>query len=207
MPIQVAIVDGHSLARYGLRKLLAQHADIEIVSECGSAADARRVFAGGQPQVVIMGLALPDGDGLRLAQELRDRNQDLGIVMLTSGHVEGVLFRALEAGMSALVSTIDPVDHMVTAIRHAAVAPSSFSAPALGQALARRRTVQDRLALSPREMEVLRLLRDGLSVPAVARQMCISPSTAKTHVAHLYDKLGAANRAQALMTAVNQGLA
>jgi DNA-binding CsgD family transcriptional regulator len=72
--------------------------------------------------------------------------------------------------------------------------------------VARRRATQDRLALSPRETEVLRLLHDGLSVPAIAVEMFISVSTAKTYVARLYEKLGAANRAQALMTAMHHGL-
>ena len=92
------------------------------------------------------------------------------------------------------------------AIRHAAVAASSFTASGLAVALARRAPRAGRLALSPRETEVLRLLRDGLSVPAIALEMFISLSTAKTYVARLYEKLGAANRAQALMTAMHHGL-
>ena len=95
---------------------------------------------------------------------------------------------------------------MLSAIRHAAVAASSFTASGLATAVARRRTVQDRLALSPRETEVLGLLHDGLSVPAIALEMFISMSTAKTYVARLYEKLGAANRSQALMTAMHHGL-
>ncbi|HXZ64197.1 MAG TPA: LuxR C-terminal-related transcriptional regulator, partial [Streptosporangiaceae bacterium] len=91
-------------------------------------------------------------------------------------------------------------------IRHAAVAASSFTASGLAVAVARRRAMQDRLALSPREAEVLRLLHDGLSVPAIAVEMFISVSTAKTYVARLYEKLGAANRAQALMAAMHHGL-
>ena len=95
---------------------------------------------------------------------------------------------------------------MIAAIRHAAVAASSFTASGLAVALARRQTAQERLALSPRETEVLALLGDGLSVPAIAARMFISQSTAKTYVARLYEKLGAANRAQALMTAIHHGL-
>src|SRR6266516_3981151 len=91
------------------------------------------------------------------------------------------------------------VDEILASIRHAAVAASSFTASGLAKAVARRRTTQQRLALSPREAEVLRLLGDGQSVPTIARAMFISQSTAKTYVARLYEKLGAANRAQALM--------
>lgn len=206
MQIRLAIVDGHTLIRYGLRELTAQHADIEIVAECESAADAPRVLATAKPDVVTIDVSLPDGDGLQLARDFRDRYTGLGIVMLTSQNEDDVLFRALETGVSAFVSKTAPVEEVLAAIRHAAVAACSFTASGLAVALARRRTVQDRLALSPRETEVLRLLRDGLSIPAIALAMFISQSTAKTYVARLYDKLGAGNRAQALMTAVHYGL-
>ena len=206
MPIHLAIVDGQTLVRYGLRELVRQHSDIEIVAECQSAADAPRMVAAAQPDVVTVDVTLPDGDGLRLAREFRDRYSDLGIVMLTSRQADDVMFRALETGVSAFVAKTAPLEEVLSAIRHAAVAASSFTASGLAMAVARRRTMQDRLALSPRETEVLHLLHDGLSVPAIALAMFISLSTAKTYVARLYDKLGAANRAQALMTAVHYGL-
>jgi DNA-binding NarL/FixJ family response regulator len=206
LPIRVAIIDGHPLTRYGLRELVARHPDLEIVAECGSAVDAPRVLGATQPDVVTMEVAFPDGDGLRLARELRDQHADLGIVILTAQGGDGVLFRALEAGASAFVAKTAPADDVLEAIRHAAAAASSFTASGLALALSRRRAVQARLALSPREAQVLGLLCDGLSIPAVARTMFISHSTAKTYVARLYDKLEAANRAQALMTAVRYGL-
>jgi DNA-binding NarL/FixJ family response regulator len=206
MPIRLALVDGHTLTRYGMRELVAQHADIKIVAECASAAGAHHMLATARPDVVTVEVGLPDGDGLRLAREFRDLYADLGIVILTSQGQDDVLFRALETGVSAFVGKTAPVDEMLAAIRHAAVAASSFTASGLAVALARRRTAQDRLALSPRETEVLYLLRDGLSIPAISLRMYISPSTTKTYVARLYEKLGAANRAQALMTAVHHGL-
>ena len=206
MSIRLAIVDGHTLTRYGLCELVAQHPDIEVVAECGSAAQAARVLAAAAPDVVTVDVTLPDGDGLQLARELRDSQADLGIVMLTSHGEDDLLFRALETGVSAFVPKTAPVDEVLGAIRHAAVAAASFTATGLATALARRRTMQDRLALSKREGEVLALLQDGRSIPAIALEMYISQSTAKTYVARLYEKLGAANRAQALMTAMHYGL-
>lgn len=206
MTIHLAIVDGHTLTRYGLRQLVAQHADIEIVGECGSAALAAETVARSEPDVVTIDATLPDGDGMRLAREFRDRYAGLGIVMLTSRGEDDVLFRAMETGVSAFVAKTAPTDEVLAAIRHSAVAASSFTASGLAVAITRRRTVRERLALSPREAEVLRHLRDGLSIPAMAVAMYISQSTAKTYVARLYDKLGAANRAQALMTAMRYGL-
>jgi DNA-binding NarL/FixJ family response regulator len=206
MTIRVAIVDGHTLTRYGLRQLVLEHTDIEIVGECCSAAEAFDLVGRVCPNVVTMDAALPDGDGMRLARDLRDRYAELGIVMLTSRGEDDLLFRALETGASAFVAKTAPVEEVLAAIRHAAVAAASFTATGLAGALSRRRTGADGVALSARELEVLRLLRDGLSVPALAAAMFISQSTAKTYVARLYDKLGAANRAQALMTAVHRGL-
>jgi DNA-binding NarL/FixJ family response regulator len=206
MPIQLAIIDGHTLIRYGLRELVARHGDIEIVTECRAAADAPRMIAAARPDVVTVDVALPDGDGLQLARDLRDSYADLGIVMLTSKHEDDVLFRALETGVSAFVAKTAPVEEVLAAIRHAAVAAASFTASGLAMALARRRGVHDKIALSPREREVLNLLHEGLSIPAMAVELYISVSTAKTYVARLYEKLGAANRVQALMAALHHGL-
>jgi DNA-binding NarL/FixJ family response regulator len=206
MDIRLAIVDGHTLIRYGLRELASQHPEIQIVAECDSMANAWRMLQAVQPDVVTADVTLPDGDGLQLARQMRDLRNDLGIVLLTSNAEDDVMFRALETGVSAFVPKTAPLDELLTAIRHAAVAASSFTATGLAAALARRSAAQDRFALSGRERQVLHLLRDGMSIPAIAQTMFISTSTAKTYVARLYEKLGAANRAQALMTAVRYGL-
>jgi DNA-binding NarL/FixJ family response regulator len=176
------------------------------VAECASAAEAARVVATERPDVVTLDTSLPDGNGLRVAREFRQRYPGLGIVILTSQDEDAVLFRAAEAGASAFVSKNAQADEVLSAIRHAAVAPASFTAPGLAAALSRRRRLQERLALSQRETEVLRLLGDSMSIPAISAAMCVSQSTAKTYVARLYKKLGAANRAQALMAAVRCSL-
>jgi DNA-binding NarL/FixJ family response regulator len=206
VPVHLGIIDGQTLVRYGLRELVAQQSDIEIVAECQSAAEAPDMVAAARPDVVTVDVVLPDGDGLQLAREFRERHANLGIVVLTSQQDDDVLFRALDSGVSAFVAKTAPLAEVLSAIRHAAVAASCFTAAGLAMAVARRRAMQDRLALSPREAEVLRLLHDGLSVPAIAVEMFISVSTAKTYVARLYEKLGAASRAQALMTAMHHGL-
>jgi DNA-binding NarL/FixJ family response regulator len=206
MSIRLAIVDGHTLTRLGLRELTAMHPDIEIVGETASASVAPTLVANASPNVVTVAVSLPDGNGLALARELRALYPGLGIVILTGFGEDDVLFRALEAGASAYVAKTAPVEEVLSAIRHAAVAASSFTASGLASAVARRRAIADRLALSQRESEVLGLLQQGLSIPAIATQLYISQSTAKTYVARLYEKLGAANRSQALMAALYHGL-
>jgi DNA-binding NarL/FixJ family response regulator len=203
--IRLAIVDCQTLTRHGLRDLAAQNPDLEIVGECENAAEAPAMLAMAKPDVVTVDVSLPDADGLQLAREFRDLYANLGIVILTMENEDDILFRALEQGMSAFVPKTAPVDEILGAIRHAAVAAASFTASGLAMAVARRRTVP-KLLLSPREMEVLKLLHEGRSIPLIAQELYISVSTAKTYVSRLYEKLGAANRAQALMAALHHGL-
>jgi DNA-binding NarL/FixJ family response regulator len=204
--IRVVVIDGHTLTRFGLNCLVGEQPDIEIVAEAALASTALAVVAQAKPDVVVLDIMLPDGDGLRLARDLRDRYADLGIVLLTSNGEDDVLFRALETGVSAFVSKAAPNAELLAGIRHAAVAAASFTATGLAMAVVRRGRAADRFRLSPRETEVLGMLGEGLSVPAIARTLFVSQSTAKTYVARLYEKLGVSNRAQATMAALRLGL-
>ncbi|MGW6937213.1 response regulator [Lentzea sp. NPDC054927] len=206
MSIRVVIVDGHTLTRMGLKSLAAANPDLQVVAEAETAAEAPGIIAAAAPNVVTVAVGLPDANGLKLARELRDRYPTLGIVVLTAHGEDDVLFRALETGASAFVGKSAPETEILCAIRHASVAASSFTAAGLALAMARRQSTTARLALSPREREVLALLREGESIPAIARTLYVSPSTAKTYVSRLYEKLNASNRAQALMAALRHGL-
>lgn len=153
--------------------------------------------------VAMIAAVLPDGDGVALARALRERDPRLGIVVMAAAEHDDLLFRAMDAQASAYVAKSAPATEMLAAIRHAAVAPQSFTASGLARALGRRRTGE---LLSPREREVLALLMDGLSIATIASTMHLSHSTAKTYTARLYEKLGAANRTQALRAALRLGL-
>jgi DNA-binding NarL/FixJ family response regulator len=155
-----------------------------------------------RPDVLVLDVVLPDTDGLQVARELRGRYADLGIVLLASNGQDDVLFEALESGVSAFVTKTAPTDEVLAAIRHAAVAATSFTATGLATAMARRERASIQPLLSPREAEVLALLGEGMSVRAIASSLCVSLSTAKTYTARLYEKLGASNRTQAIMAAL-----
>jgi DNA-binding NarL/FixJ family response regulator len=200
------IIDAHPVTRLGLALMVNGQSDLLTVGEAGSAAEAISVIAQLQPDVVSIGLSLPDRPGLELAAELRDRFEGLGIVIFTARGEDDVLFRALETGASAFVSKTASSPEILGAIRHAAVAASSFSSRGLAAALRRRQSAPALPALSERERQVLVLLLAGLSVPDLALKLHISASTAKTYVARLYDKLGANSRTQALLAAVRLGL-
>lgn len=204
--IRLIVVDAHPLVRWALQRIAADQPDLTMVGEAADAVDAINLAYALQPDVITVDCSLPDGQGWALAADLRDRYPKLGIVILTADCTDEYLFRALDCGASAFVPKSAPVQEVVGAIRHAAVSATAFSASGLAQAMRRRAGAVQRSMLSPREHEVLVLLRDGLSVPEVASQIYVSLSTAKTYVARLYEKLGANNRAQALMAAVRLGL-
>jgi DNA-binding NarL/FixJ family response regulator len=203
--VRIIVVESHPVTRLGMTQLLSAEPELELTGAVTSAAECRALLAVEQAHVVTIGTSLPDVDGLAFARELRDRYADLGIVILTSSVEDDVIFRALDSGASAFVSKSVPVGELLSAIKHAASSASSFTASGLAAALRRREQAKTGI-LSPREREVLQLLAEGHSIPSVAASLYVSVSTAKTHVARLYDKLGADNRAQALMVAVRLSL-
>jgi DNA-binding NarL/FixJ family response regulator len=205
VPTTVLLIDDHELIREGLRRAFERDPDFHVVGEAASVAEGVALAQSLKPEVVVTDVRLPDGSGLDATRQIRRSLPDAGIVVLTMYAGDEQLFGALEAGASAFVAKDSPADDVVAAARHAASAPTSFTAADLANAM-RRRMAPTGPQLSPREREVLQLLADGLAVAQIARRLYISESTAKTHISKLYEKLGAGNRAQALMTAMRLGL-
>ena len=201
----VVLVDDHDLIRQGLARAFERHDDFTVVGEAGSVAEGLQQVAASRPSVVVTDVRLPDGTGLDLVRSLRKESPEMGIVVLTMYAGDEQLFEALEAGASAFVAKDAPSDDVVAAARHATVSPRSFTAANLADAM-RRRMTPSGPQLSPREQQVLQLLADGLGVAGIARQLFVSESTAKTHISKIYEKLGAANRAQAIMNAIRANL-
>jgi DNA-binding NarL/FixJ family response regulator len=202
---RVLLVDDHDLIRQGLRRAFERAEDFTVVAEASSVAEGLAVAAQHKPDVVLMDIRLPDGSGLDAVKKLRAANPQMGIVVLTMYAGDEHLFGALEAGASAFVPKDAPAEDVVAAARHAAASPEAFSAADLANAM-KRRLAPSGPQISPREREVLGLLADGLAVAQIAKKLYISESTAKTHISKLYEKLGAGNRAQAIMTAMRMGL-
>ena len=202
---RVLLIDDHDLIRQGLAHAFERHEDFEVVGQAGSVAEGKRRFAELKPDVVVSDVRLPDGTGLDLVRDIRAGGHDTGIVVLTMYAGDEQLFAALEAGASAFVAKDAPSDEVVAAARHALVSPRSFTAADLAGAM-RRRMTPSGPQLTQREAEVLSLLARGFSVSAIARSIFVSESTAKTHISKIYEKLGASNRADAIMKAVRSGL-
>ena len=203
--LNVLLVDDHDLIRQGLARAFERQSDFTVAGEAGTVAEALAMVGSVNPDVVVTDVRLPDGTGLDIVRGLRKKNPDIGLVVLTMYAGDEQLFAALEAGASAFVAKDAPADDVVAAARHAVVAPRSFTSANLADAM-RRRMEPTGPRLSPREQEVLDLLAEGLGVAAIARKMYVSESTAKTHISKIYEKLGAANRAQAIMAAIRAGL-
>ena len=203
--LNVLLVDDHDLIRQGLARAFERQSDFTVAGEAGTVAEALAMVGSVNPDVVVTDVRLPDGTGLDIVRGLRKKYPDIGLVVLTMYAGDEQLFAALEAGASAFVAKDAPADDVVAAARHAVVAPRSFTSANLAEAM-RRRMEPTGPRLSPREQEVLDLLAEGLGVAAIARKMYVSESTAKTHISKIYEKLGAANRAQAIMAAIRAGL-
>ena len=203
---RVVLVDDHELIRQGLRRAFERAGDFVVVGEAASVREGAMVIAREAPDVVVTDVRLPDGSGIELAGRVRATAPQMGIVVLTMYSGDEHLLGALEAGASAFVNKDAPSDDVVAAARHAVASPRAFSAEDMAGAMQRRMTAPRGPTLSPRESEVLTLLADGLSAGQIGKRLYISESTIKTHIGKIYDKLGAINRAQAVMIAVRSGL-
>lgn len=205
MATSVLLVDDHELIRRGLAGAFTRDDGFAVVGQTGSIVDAQALAASLRPDVVVVDLQLPDGTGLDLVRALRKERQDIGLVVLTMYAGDEQIFAAMDAGASAFVGKDAPSNEVVAAARHAAVSPLSFTCAGLPEAMMRRMNSTSP-RLSDRERQVLDLLAEGLGVAAISAKLYISESTAKTHIAKVYEKLGASNRAQALVAAMRSGL-
>jgi DNA-binding NarL/FixJ family response regulator len=201
----VLVVDDHELIRHGLVGAFRRAESFEVVGEAGTVAGALQRAHETSPDVLVTDVLLPDGSGLEIVRALRRERKDVGLVVLTMYAGDEQIFAAMDAGASAFVGKDAPSSSVVAAARQAAVAPLSFTCAGLAEAMVRRMT-SGAPKLSDRERQVLELLADGLGVTAIASKLFVSESTAKSHIAKIYDKLGAANRAQALVSAMRLGL-
>jgi DNA-binding NarL/FixJ family response regulator len=201
----VLLIDDHELVRQGLATAFSQAEGFEIVGQAGSVASGIELATKVQPDVVVTDVRLPDGSGLDIVRALRPRNREIGLVVLTMYAGDEQLFAAMDAGASGFVGKDAPTSTVISAARQAAVAPLTFTCTGLAEAMLRRMS-SGAPRLSDRERQVLELLAEGLGVTAIAAKLYLSESTAKSHIGRIYEKMGAANRAQALVAAMRLGL-
>jgi DNA-binding NarL/FixJ family response regulator len=204
-PISVLLVDDHELVRTGLAGVFELAGDMTVIDQAGSVLEALAKYDELHPDVVVADLQLQDGTGLDIVRSIRKVSNTTGLVVLTMHSGDDQIFAAMQAGASGFVGKDAPSSEVVKAARHAAVSPRSFVCTGLVGAMMRRSATES-TRLSEREHEVLLLLADGLGAAAIGDKLYLSESTAKSHIARIYQKLGATNRAQALVTAMRIGL-
>jgi DNA-binding NarL/FixJ family response regulator len=198
--VTVLLVDDHPVVRDGVTLLLTD-AGLQVVGQASSLAEGMRLTGSVRADVLVVDVALGDGSGLDLVRLVRRKRPGMGIVVLTMHDDDATLLAALDAGASSLVLKTSSSEEVLAMVRRAATAPDSFTAAGLAEAL-HRRSRDVRPALTSRETEVLQRLAVGDSVAGIAKRLYLSESTIKTHIASLYAKLGAHNRASAVTAAV-----
>jgi DNA-binding NarL/FixJ family response regulator len=201
--VTVLLVDDHPLVRDGIAHLLTD-GGLNVVGQAASLADGMRLTESVRADVMVVDVSLGDGSGLDLVTAVRAKRPTMGIVVFTMHNDDDTLLAALDAGASSLVLKTSSSEEVLAMVRRAAAAPDSFTAVGLADAL-RRRSTQTKPNLTAREMEVLERLAVGDSVAGMAKRLYMSESTVKTHIAKLYSKLGAHNRASAVMAAIKLG--
>ncbi len=202
---RILLIDDHELIRSGLGAVLDLEPDMEVVATAGTVSEGLSRFMELDPDVVIADLQLQDGTGLDIVRAIRKQSDRTGVIVLTMHSGDDQIFAAMQAGASGFVGKDAPATEVIKAARHAAVSPRAFVCTGLVGAMMRRRSGEV-TALTDREQEVLLLLAEGLNAAAIGGKLYLSESTTKSHIARIYQKLGAANRAQALVTAMRIGL-
>lgn len=210
--LTVTLVDDDAPMREEFARMVQADAGLRLVEAMGSCAEARRSFAFAQPDVALIDLGLPDGDGTELIAELARRARHTSILVVTVFGDEAHVVRALQAGAHGYLLKDTPTAEFGRAIRSVAEGASPLS-PQVARYLLRRfarpaapETPELSEPLTPREQDVLKAISQGFSVPEAARRLQVAPSTVAAHIKSIYSKLSVHSRVQAVNLARAKGL-
>ncbi|WP_305093358.1 response regulator transcription factor [Prescottella sp. R16] len=201
--ISVLLVDDHLVVRAGLRALLDSQPDIEVIAEVDTGEDAVAAAADRSPDVVMMDLALGTGiDGVEAIRQIRAARPDQPVLVFTTYDTDADVVRALDAGAIGYLLKDSAPQDIFGALRDAVAGRSVLSPPVAARVLDRMRRPDQ--ALTAREAELLGLLAEGLTNRELGKRLFISEATVKTHLAHIYAKLGVDSRAAAVSIALRR---
>ncbi|HSF36543.1 MAG TPA: response regulator transcription factor [Nocardioides sp.] len=212
MTIRVMVVDDQTMVRAGFHLLLADEPDIEVVAEASNGRDAVAQAARFRPDVILMDIRMPEMDGLEATRRILATDTDARVLVLTTFDLDDYVFEALRAGASGFVLKDEPPEQLLGAVRTIAAGEALLSPSVTRRVIRRFATVRRQAPpaavadLTPRELEVLRLITRGLSNAEIGAELFISDTTVKTHVTRLLQKLDLRDRAQAIVLAYQTGL-
>lgn len=202
-PISVLLVDDHLVVRSGLKALLGTQPDITVVAEAASGEEALVIAQQHLADVVIMDLAMGEGmDGIEAIKRLLQASKQQAVLVFTTYDSDADIVRAVDAGAMGYVLKDAAPEEIFAAVRGAAQGKSVMSAPVASKLFQQLRNPDE--VLTPREAELLSLLIQGLSNRELGKRLFISEATVKTHLAHIYAKLGVETRAAAIAVAIRR---
>jgi DNA-binding NarL/FixJ family response regulator len=205
MTITLVIVDDHPVVRDGLRGMFAGDPQFAVLGEAGTGREALVVAEAVRPDVILMDLRLPEMNGVSAITALRERGVDARVLVLTTYDTDSDVLPAIEAGATGYLLKDTPRDELFRAVRAAARGEAVLS-PSVATRLMGQLRSPAKEPLSQRELEVLRLIARGSTNREAATQLFISEATVKTHLLHIYAKLGVNDRAAAVAAAFERGL-
>ncbi len=205
MTVTLVVADDHPIVRGGIVALLAAEPDMEIVAEAANGHEAIDAALEHRPSAVLMDLRMPELDGVGAIEAIRAEWPDAAIVVLTTYDTDEAIVRAIEAGATGYLLKDAPSDDLIDAVRRAAAGETVLAPPVAKRLVDRVRDPRAR-ALSLREIEVLRGVASGNTNAALAAELHISEATVKTHLLHIYTKLGVSDRAAAVAVAYETGV-
>jgi DNA-binding NarL/FixJ family response regulator len=204
-PIRLLIVDDHPVVRGGLSGIFADDRRFQVVGEASNGSEAVSRVAELGPDVVLMDLRMPELGGVEAIVQLRRRTPDVRVLVLTTYDSDSDVFAAIEAGATGYLLKDAPREELIRAVQAAHRGESVLSPTVAGRLMGKvRRPAHD--ALSQRELDVLRLIAGGAANREAAAQLFVSEATIKTHLLHIYEKLGVRDRAAAVGEAYRRGL-
>ncbi len=209
--ITVALVDDHPVVRAGLKAVLEKAPDISVVAEGECGKDALRIVEEISPNVIVLDLNLPDIHGVEVTRRIAARGVPTAILILTFHRDNPSVYKLLECGALGYVLKDEALETLVSAIRAVAQGENWLS-PAITKQVIRKAVGQDErkedsAGLTPREMEILCLLAQGLDNTAIASRLVLTTRTIQNHVSNIYSKLGATSRTEAALYAIRSGIA
>ena len=206
--IRVVIVDDHEMFAQGLTAILGADPSIEVVASAQTVEDGCAAVRLHSPDVVLMDYELPDGDGAAATQRIKSEVPAAQVVMVTSFDDEAILIRAIEAGCSGFITKHKAIQEVTSAVRAAYAGEALISPSMLARLLPKLRQNPKGLGadLTPREIEVLKLLAAGASNQQIAEELVLSLHTVRNHVQNVISKLGTHSKLEAVATAVREGI-